>query len=514
MHPPSSVRAALKQGVFQRTPLPRAPVHRHHGRRVCGVVFHRAGHVPALAGHDTQRVFPLHWSPVSRAGPTLDATRTDSGAPSSDPGATRASPSLVLVHHPDPRHIGARVTLAPGQSLTLGRRGDALGPGVLDDDRLSRRQCTLTGQGEQLLLRDLGSRNGTTCNGLRVEQTRLASGDVLGAGRLLWVVEQADPPAIPPEGPLIGLSLARARLLERLQRIAPLGANVLITGETGVGKELAARALHDLSGRGGPFVAVNCGAVDDGVANSELLGHARGAFTGAAAERTGLIPQAHGGTLFLDEIGEASPALMTRLLRVLEDGEVRPVGANRARTVDVRFVAATHRDLEGAIADGSFRADLFARLAQWQVPIPPLRARRADILPIARHLAARAAGQPVGLHHRLARWLLLGRWPLNVRGLDAAMRELVLLSDGVDVGLPDAPSAALEAARGSPRPADPAPDARPDAATLRAALTAANGNVKACAAHLGIGRTTLYRWLREHGIDPRSARGAGDNRAD
>ncbi|WP_018866933.1 MULTISPECIES: sigma-54 dependent transcriptional regulator [unclassified Thioalkalivibrio] len=233
---------------------------------------------------------------------------------------------------------------------------------------------------------------------------------------------------------LIGDSPAMQRLRDQIRRVAATHSTVLLRGESGTGKELAARALHELSPRaGGPFVAVNCATIPEGLVEAELFGHAQGAYTGAVKARTGLIQSAHGGTLFLDEIGELAPAAQARLLRVLQDGEIRPVGANENQKVDVRLLAATHRDLEGMIEDQAFRADLYYRLRVLELAIPPLRERREDILPLAQHFLEGLAGS--GTVPRLtqaARDALEAQdWPGNVRELANALeRGWVLCPDG------------------------------------------------------------------------------------
>ncbi|WP_373066857.1 sigma-54-dependent transcriptional regulator [Thioalkalivibrio sp.] len=233
---------------------------------------------------------------------------------------------------------------------------------------------------------------------------------------------------------LVGESPAMQLLRDQIRRVAATHSTVLLRGESGTGKELAARALHDLSPRAdGPFVAVNCATIPEGLVEAELFGHAQGAYTGAVKARTGLIQSAHGGTLFLDEIGELAPAAQARLLRVLQDGEIRPVGANENLKVDVRLLAATHRDLEAMIEEQAFRADLYYRLRVLELAIPPLRERREDILPLAQHFLEELAGSgPMPRLTQAARDALECQdWPGNVRELANALeRGWVLSPDG------------------------------------------------------------------------------------
>ncbi|HEX5635292.1 MAG TPA: sigma-54 dependent transcriptional regulator, partial [Gemmatimonadales bacterium] len=262
---------------------------------------------------------------------------------------------------------------------------------------------------------------------------------------------------------LIGESPAWRTLVESLPRVAASGLPVLLLGETGSGKEVVSRALHALSARRRqPFVAQNCGATPDTLIESELFGHARGAFTGAIGDRTGLFEAAEGGTLLLDEIGDASPLLQMKLLRVLQEGEARRVGDSRARRVDVRVIAATHRPLERAVASGTFRADLFFRLAAVRVRLPSLRERGRDVLLLARHFLARAAarvGGPVPeLAPDLQERLLRHAWPGNVRELATVMERAAILGDGrglevakaLGVGGLSSPAAPVREQRGAP----------------------------------------------------------------
>ena len=251
---------------------------------------------------------------------------------------------------------------------------------------------------------------------------------------------------------MIGTSPAMQQLRDQIRRVAATHSTVLLRGESGTGKELAAHALHRLSPRAnGPFVAVNCATIPEGLVEAELFGHAQGAYTGAVKARTGLIQSAHGGTLFLDEIGELAPAAQARLLRVLQDGELRPVGANENLRVDIRLVAATHRDLEAMIEAQTFRADLYYRLRVLELSIPPLRERREDILPLARHFLEGLAGSEAVPAFGIAtqRALEAHHWPGNVRELANALERGWVLSPGDRI---DPQHLGLEAAAAAPNP--------------------------------------------------------------
>ncbi len=290
---------------------------------------------------------------------------------------------------------------------------------------------------------------------------------------------------------MAGGSSALRAVRRKIRDLAPLPAPVLVTGESGVGKELVARALHDRSPRSaGPYVALNAAALPPTLIASELFGHERGAFTGARARRAGLFEQAAGGTLFLDEIGDMPLELQAWLLRVLESGEVRAVGATRARAVDVRIVAATNVDLEQAVRERRFRADLYWRLAVLTIDVPPLRLRREDVAPIAEHILA---GLALPDRHELAlcalQALALHAWPGNVRELRAVILRAVALAgstrlDARAVVAAIGPKLALATSRGDNRNA------------VASALAATRGNVTAAARMVGVPRTTLRDRLR------------------
>ncbi|MFN8642888.1 MAG: sigma-54 dependent transcriptional regulator [Candidatus Binatia bacterium] len=296
-------------------------------------------------------------------------------------------------------------------------------------------------------------------------------------------------------------------LLELIRRVAPSRATVLIQGESGTGKELVARLLHFWSDRvARPFVAVNCKAFAEGVLESELFGHEKGAFTGAVAARVGCFERASGGTLFLDEIGEVGPDFQAKLLRVLQEGEVQRVGGNVPRRVDARVVSASNRALRDEVAAGRFREDLFFRLNVIPVQLAPLRERREDVLPLAERFLARFAGG-TGRELRFAAdataALLAHRWPGNVRELENAIERAVVLARGHEITPEDLLLEEAPAARTVTAHEGTLQDCldRAAAERIRAALAAAGRNRAAAAQALGIERTTLYRMMKRLGID-------------
>jgi DNA-binding NtrC family response regulator len=298
---------------------------------------------------------------------------------------------------------------------------------------------------------------------------------------------------------------ARSReLLALVRRVAPSRATVLVQGESGTGKELVARLLHYWSDRvGRPFVAVNLKAFAEGVLESELFGHEKGAFTGAIAARAGCFERAAGGTLFLDEIGEIGPDVQAKLLRVLQEGEVLRVGGSEPRSVEVRVVAATNRVVREEIAAGRFREDLYFRLNVIPIRLAPLRERREDILPLARHFLARhgrEAGRRLTFGTEAEEVLAAHPWPGNVRELENAVERAVVLARGEQVTPEDL---LLEERLGAPPTADASlQDCLDQAAAtrIRAALGAAGGQRAEAARTLGIDRTTLYRLMKRLGL--------------
>jgi len=427
---------------------------------------------------------------------------------------------LRVVHAP---RAGRWATATVGRSpLEIGRLGQTQSPLALDDKEVSRIHAIIEpepGAAGAFRITDRGSRNGTFVNGAKVEQGRLEHGTVMRVGKtILLFLDHAvagDVAGVAESPRLLGRSEVMRRLRADLAMVAPRSIPVLILGETGVGKELVAEEIHRQSGRSGAFIAVNCAALPEALAESELFGHVAGAFTGAKAKSDGLFGAAQGGTLFLDEIGECPPPIQAKLLRALAKGEVRPVGAAEPTTVDVRIVAATNRDLSAEIQADSFRSDLFARLSGWVQRIPPLRDRKEDILPLAAMFLARVAPSAT-ISTNAAEALLLYHWPFNVRELEQVISAAgVRAAQGNRVRcehLPDevtrvlGPRATAKepvANESEPLPAMPMVprDAVPARDDLMAVLAYFAGNVAQVAEYFGKDRKQVYRWAERYQID-------------
>jgi DNA-binding NtrC family response regulator len=306
---------------------------------------------------------------------------------------------------------------------------------------------------------------------------------------------------------LVAQSPAMQTVLELVERVAPTDATLLIQGESGTGKEVIAKAIHHASPRAArPFVAVNCGAVPETLLESELFGYVRGAFTGAAGSKLGLFEEAAGGTLLLDEIAEMPATLQVKLLRALQSGEVRRLGATQAATIDVRVIAATHGDLTAMISQGTFREDLFYRLNVIQILLPPLRDRREDIPALTEHFLGRAAGK-LGRSRRLSpaalERLLRYPWPGNVRELENAIERAAILARSEIVEPDDLPPHVSAGLQLGPSPALPLQISLADAERghILQTLERFGRNHTGAAEALGIGRTTLWRKLKEYGIE-------------
>ncbi len=322
---------------------------------------------------------------------------------------------------------------------------------------------------------------------------------------------------------LVGRSAAMRALFDLIRKVACSDVPVLITGESGTGKDLVARALHGLSPRAqNTFLSVNCAALPEHLLESELFGHERGAFSGAVRARTGYFREADGGTLFLDEVGDMSAGQQAKLLRVLESGEIIPVGSERSLHVDVRVVTATNRDLETLMRQGSFREDLLFRIDTVRLQLPPLRERREDIPLLAAHFLERAGSDAAARTPRLGgaamRCLLDHGWPGNVRELAHAIEHAVLVADGEEICPTDLPARV----RGEQPPislehsqqmaGQPYSEARRafERGYFSDLLERADGKVSVAAALAGIHRATFHKKLRQLGLDPGEARGGAD----
>jgi two-component system response regulator AtoC len=294
---------------------------------------------------------------------------------------------------------------------------------------------------------------------------------------------------------------AMAPVVGALEKVAPTGATVLLLGESGTGKELAARAIHRLSRRAdGPFVPVNCAAISETLMESEIFGHERGAFTGAISDRRGRLELADGGTLFLDEIGELKPGLQAKLLRVLQEQRFERVGGTRTIQVDVRWVAATNRDIGAMLQTGAFREDLYHRLAVFPLRMPPLRERPGDIVPLAETLLRRIGrelGRPsLNLDPEVRKWVRTERWPGNIRQLANSLERAAILTEGDLIRVADMALAASP----EPAPTQVRTLAEIEKQAILQALEEVGGNRRQAAARLGMGLRTLYEKLKRYQI--------------
>ena len=298
-------------------------------------------------------------------------------------------------------------------------------------------------------------------------------------------------------------SEAMQEVLELAARVAPLDTTVLVYGESGTGKEFIVRMIHEQSPRAGaPFVSINCAALTETLLESELFGHVRGAFTGAVRDKAGLFEVAGNGTIFLDEIGEVAPTIQAKLLRALQEREIRRVGAERSIRVHARVVAATNRDLRAAVDAGSFREDLYFRLGAFVITVPPLRDRREDIPPLVQHFLARAAGRMKkdvrAVSAEAMSALMNYRWPGNVRELEHAVERAVILANRSSIGVRDLPPEVTR--KGKPAGSETLNLREQERASIERALQRFGGNRKRAAAALNISTVTLWRKMKHYGL--------------
>jgi len=447
-------------------------------------------------------------------------TLPDDSAGPSGAGERRRHESLVVVidnerptrmpaQHPLRGVDTVLVGRAAGDDAESERSGVELVVGI-PDPRLSSAHFRLLRTAHGFDLADQGSRNGTLVNGRAHSAGPVFDGDVVEAGRTLFLARLEDDaalrdPVLALEGDsdLVSLAPAMQAILVALGQIAKSRVPVLVDGETGTGKELVARAVHRLSARPASFVPINCGAIPSNLVESELFGHKKGAFSGATEDRIGLVQSAHKGTLFLDEIGDLPLAAQAALLRVLQEREVVPVGATRPVPVDFRLVAATHRPLRAMVEAGTFRDDLYARVAGSTFRLPALRDRREDLGLLVRALLLRTMGDAaagVRFAANATRALVQYDWPRNVRELGSVLESAIALreADRIELGhLPAAIAAAADLPTEGDAP-DPADEQR--RAEILALMKTHGGNVSAVARAMGKGRTQIHRWLRRYGI--------------
>jgi len=448
------------------------------------------------------------------------------------PGAVAVNSYLFVVLEGDrPLAGGARYSLKGVEEIIIAR-GSERGASVdvrdglarlrlsLPSPLLSRLQTRLRREPAGWLMEDAGSRNGSYVNGRRVERARLDPDDVLEVGHGFIVIrafpQRLDEPttdldssAMDGEAPAFRTLVPTvAARLANLRRVAGSSIAILMCGETGTGKEVLARAVHELSARPGPFVAVNCATLTEGLAESQLFGHVKGAFSGAVGSAVGFVRAADGGTLLLDEVADLNNTAQAALLRVLQEHEVVPVGQARAQGVDVRFIATTPRPLDAAVGQELFRSDLFGRLSGFIHNMTPLRERREDVGLLAAallHKAGAREGDGLRIAPESGLELVRHTWPLNVRELEQALvRSRLLSADGVmRVDLGAAPGARVASV---PAPVLSAAD-RELHARVSEALATARGNVSEVARTLGKGRIAVHRLLRRLKIDPSRFRG-------
>ena len=438
--------------------------------------------------------------------------------PKRDARADRLLPVLILVGGAGRKSHAARPLIPIAKELTIGRGREApqVDPARLSlaDPLLSRAHVRIVRKSAaDIQVEDAASLNGSYIDGRRLtEPARLSDGSILFFGGHAAVFRLArqtdldalDHEAVAPFGPVATRSPALASMLNVLRRLAPTDAEILLLGETGVGKEVYARAIHRASGRKGRFVAINCAAVPTELAESELFGYARGAHSTATEPKPGMVEAADGGTLFLDEIGEMAARLQSKLLRFLQEREVARVGATTSRHIDIKVVAATSSATGGA--GTTLRGDFLARLGAEPVYIPPLRERIEDVGALLPHFAGTKS---VSLETDAFRALCLYEWPRNVRELQKVIARAVALSDDGTIRLEHLP-AAIRAAlnRGAPiavrRRGPREPPSRDD---LEALLVQHRGNVTAVARALDRHWNVVWRWLVKHKLGAAKYRG-------
>jgi transcriptional regulator with PAS, ATPase and Fis domain len=435
---------------------------------------------------------------------------TERVAPESDASLSILSIGLLVVDGPSK---GLRVAVNEG----LARVGAAPANHLrLADATVSRMHCEIRVRPQGILLRDCGSTNGTFVEGVRVREGDVRPGALVRVGNSAFRIEDSGGGAFLPVsergsfGECVGASLEMRRLYSTLERVAATSTTVLIEGETGTGKDVVARSLHQNSPRAQKsFVAIDCGAIPVNLIESELFGHMRGAFSGAEMDRRGVFEEASGGTLFLDEIGELPLHVQSKLLRAIETRSVRRLGSNQEKPVDVRILAATNRSLARCVNEGTFREDLYYRLAVVEVTLPPLRARREDIATLAKHFYERLGGG-APLSPEFLAMLAARGWPGNVRELRNYMERTVALglveaspTPTVDPAGTSVPLAAVEGLMPLHLPLKDARQAWTESFEsiyVRSLLRKTDGNLTRAAELAGVNRRFMQRLVARLGL--------------
>jgi transcriptional regulator with GAF, ATPase, and Fis domain len=435
-------------------------------------------------------------------------------------------PGLVLLYAPCFEELAAAYPFFTSEVIVGRDAGCSI---CIPDQAVSRNHVRI--QVTPPTLFDLSSRNGTIVNGHYVREHQLEDLDEVRIGDAIFkFIEEGASTYVPfrldglrsgarkatPIPDLVGGAQMDA-IAHDIERIAPTELSCMVLGETGTGKEVVARAIHHLSHRKGSLQAINCAAIPQNLLESELFGYRRGAFSGADRDKPGLIKLADAGTLFLDEIGDMPLDAQAKLLRVLQSKEVFPLGATTAEHVDVRVTCATHHNLRELVRDGKFRGDLFARLNEHAVSLPPLRQRKEDVYLLAKAFAARYGRPDVGLTFSFLLALVHYDWPYNVRELESCIKRGLALTGGAPLDTKHLPEDIAEhmASYGdkhhaeapsrvdgsAPPPPMQRPRASPTEAELRALLQRHGGNVAAVGRELGKERMQVHRWLKKYGID-------------
>jgi transcriptional regulator of acetoin/glycerol metabolism len=445
----------------------------------------------------------------------MASSSTETLSRDDDPRPTRHGshvPVLILVLECERPEAGSarhdlsgisRVEIARAHTREVRRDGDVLVVGV-PDARMSDPHASMIHRDGRWIVEDAGSKNGIYLDGKRHARVTLDDGAVIELGHTLFMFrEQSARELADPQSLDRGLRTFVPELARRfadLTAVSTTTAAILIRGETGTGKELAARAAHASSGRQGPFVPVNCGAIPATLVESELFGYKRGAFSGAEQDRLGVVRSADRGTLFLDEIGDLPSASQAALLRVLQERQVTPLGATQAVSIDVQVVAATHHDLATRVEDGLFRRDLYARLSAFSLELPALRERRDDIGLLIGALS------PADVRYSCAavRALLDHDWPLNIRELASCLTVSAALARGDIVRVAHLPPTVRDG--DAPALRELSPDDQAQREQLVALLKEHAGNVSAIARATGKARAQIHRWLRRFRLDPSTFR--------